>query len=106
MQQHLDPKIVAKEQGAVCLETPESIYQVYFLGLMHSLRLRGWEVSIESRGRDGIDIRLISRKEGLGVLIELKSSAKLEHIEMDANKALEQIADRFYRNPEGLPRNI
>ena len=108
MQQHLDPKTVAKERGAVSLKTPESIYQVYLLGLMHLLRSKGWEVSMKSR--DGsqagyIDIRLILRKEGRGALIELKSSEKPEHIERDANKALqpEQIADRSYRNPEGLP---
>jgi len=104
MQQHLDPKTVAKARGAVSLKTPENIYQVYFLGLMHCLRPKGWEVSIEPRAGGGyIDIRLISRKKGRAVLIELKSSEKLEHIERDASKALEQIVDKNYRNQEGLP---
>jgi hypothetical protein len=104
MQQHLDPKTVAKARGAVSLKTPESTYQVYFLGLMHYLRPKGWEVSIEPRAGGGyIDIRLISRKKGRAVLIELKSSEKLEHIERDASKALEQIVDKNYRNQEGLP---
>lgn len=41
MQQHLDPKTV------VSPKTPKRIYHVYFLGLMHLLRPKGWEVSIE-----------------------------------------------------------
>jgi PD-(D/E)XK nuclease superfamily len=104
MQQHLDPKTVAKARGAVSLKTPESIYHVYFLGLMHILRPKGWEVSIEARAGGGyIDIRLISRKKGSAVLIELKSSKKPEHIDRDAGKALQQIVDKNYRNQEGLP---
>lgn len=104
MQQHLDPKTVAKTRGAVSFKTPERIYQVYFLGLMHFLRPKGWEVSIESRAGGGyLNIRLISSKKGRAVLIELKSSDKPEHIEKDANKALEQIVDKNYRNQEGLP---
>ena len=82
MQQHLDPKVVAKARGATSLKTLENIYQVYFLSLMHFLRPKGWEVSIEPRAECGyIDIRLISRKKGRAVLIEIKSSDKLEHIE-------------------------
>jgi len=96
MQQHLDPKTVAKTR-AVSFKTPERIYQVYFLGLMHFLRPKGWEVSIESRAGGGyLDICLISSKKGRAVLIELKSSDKPEHIEKDANKALEQIVDKNY----------
>ena len=103
MQQYLDPKTVAKTRGAVSLKTPERIYQVYFLGLMHFLRPKGWEVSIEPRAGGGyLDIRLISRKKGRAVLIELKSSSEPEHIERDAHKALEQIVDKNYRNQEGL----
>jgi len=103
MQQHLDPKSVAKTRDAVSFKTPERIYQVYFLGLMHFLRPKGWEVSIEPQARGGyIDIRLVSRKKGRAVLIELKSSEKPEHIERDARKALDQIVDKNYRNQEGL----
>jgi hypothetical protein len=103
MQQHLDLKIVTKVQGAVSLKTPESIYQVYFLGLLHFLRPKGWEVTIEPRDGDGyINICLISRKKGSAVLIELKSSKKPKYIERDASKALKQIVDRNYRNQEGL----
>ena len=65
MQQHLDPKTVGKVRGTVSLKTPERIYQVYFLGLMHVLRPKGWEVSIEPRAGGGyLDIRLVSRKRG------------------------------------------
>ena len=104
MEQHLDSKAVGKTRGAISLKTPERIYQVYFLGLMHCLRPKGWEVCIEPRaGRGYIDIRLISRKKGRAVLIELKSSDKLEHIEQDASKALKQIVDKNSRNQEGLP---
>lgn len=104
MQQHLDPKSVAKTRDAVSFKTPERIYQVYFLGLMHCLRPKGWEVSIEPRAGGGyIDIRLVSRKKGRAVLIELKSSEKPEHIERDARKALDQIVDKNYRNQEDLP---
>jgi hypothetical protein len=100
IQQHLDPKT----RGAVGFKTPERIYQVYFLGHMHCLRPKGWEVSIKPRAGGGhIDICLVSRKKGRAVLIELKSSEKPEHIERDALKALDQIVDKNYRNQEGLP---
>ena len=101
MQQHFNPKTPAKVLGAVSLE---SIYQVFFPGLMHSLQPKGWELSIEPRAGDGyINIRFISRKpRGRAVLIELKSSEKPEHLERDASKALEQILDKNYRNQEGL----
>ena len=42
----------------------------------------------------------------MAVLIELKSSERLENIERDADKALKQIrqiVDKNYRNLEGLP---
>jgi hypothetical protein len=104
MQQHLAPKTVAKSRDAVSPETPERIYQVYFLGLMHFLRPKGCEVSIKPRAGEGyIDIRLTSRKKGIAVLIELKSSEKPEHMERDADKALKQIVDKNYRNREGPP---
>jgi hypothetical protein len=104
MQQHLDSKTVAKTWGAVSFKTSERIYQVYFLGLMHCLRPKGWEVSIEPRAGGGyINIHLISRKKGRAVLIELKSSEKPGHLERDARKALDQIVDKNYRNQEGLP---
>ena len=103
VQQHLDPKTVAKTRGAVNFKTPERIYQVYFLGLMHYLSPKGWEVSIEPRVGGGcIDIRFVSREKGRAVLIGLKSSEKPEHIERDAIKALDRIVDKNYRN-QGLP---
>jgi len=34
--------------------------------------------------------------------VELKSSKKLEDMERDAEKALDQIVDKDYRNQEGL----
>ena len=104
MQQHLDPKTVAKTRGPVSFKTPERIYQVYFLGHMHCLRPKGWEISIEPRAGSGyIDIRLVSRKKGRAVLIELKSSENPDHIERDALKALDRIVDKNYRNQGGLP---
>jgi PD-(D/E)XK nuclease superfamily len=106
MQHHLDAKTVAKTRGAVTCKTPERIYQVYFLGLMQSLRTAGWTVKIEFRGGVGyIDIRLVSKKKRSAVLIELKSSEAEARIQGDAIKALKQIADKNYRNPEGLPGN-
>ena len=104
MQQLLDPKLVRKAQGAVSRKTPEIVYQVFFLGLMQSLRAEGWEISIESRGGSGYtDIRLCHRREHTAVLIELKSSETHVNMERDANKALKQIEEKNYRNPEGLP---
>ena len=103
MQQHLDLKTVTETRGAIGFKTTERIYQVYFLGLMHYLRPKGWEVSIEPWAGGGyLDIRLISRKKGCAVLIELKSSNKPEHIKKDASKALKQIVGMNYRNQEGL----
>lgn len=95
MEQHFNPKPAAKILGPVSLK---SIYQVFFLGLMHSLQSKGWEASIEPRAGDGyINIRFISRKtRGRAVLIEFKSSEKPEHMERDASKALEQIVDKNY----------
>ena len=104
MQQQLDPKLVGKERGAVSRKTPERIYHIMFWGLMQSLRAKGWEVSIEPRAGGGyIDIRLRYRRKRMAVLIELKSSEKQGDMERDANKALEQIEEKNYRNPEGLP---
>ena len=104
MQQQLDPNLVGKAPGIIDDKTPESIYHVWFLGLMHSLRPKGWELSVEPRAGAGYaDIRLCHRRKQMAVLIELKSSKKERHIEKDANKGLKQIKERNYRNPEGLP---
>jgi hypothetical protein len=104
MQEYLDRKMVTMERGTVSLKTPERIYHVYFLGILHLLRPEGWEISIEPRDRgDYVNIRLISRKTGNAVLIALKSSEKPEHMERDAISALEQIVDQNNRNQEGLP---
>ena len=66
-------------------------------------RTKGWEVSIESRTGSGfVDIRLRHRRKCTAVLIELKSSEKRKNMERDANKALDQIVEKNYRNPEGL----
>ncbi|KAM6494848.1 hypothetical protein JOM56_009471 [Amanita muscaria] len=103
MQQNLDPKLVGKARGAVSNKTPEKIYHVFFLGLMLSTRAKGWEVSIEPRTGGGfVDIRLRHRRKRMAVLIELKSSEKRENMERDANKGLDQIVEKNYRNPEGL----
>ncbi len=99
----LDPKLVAKEQGAISRKTPEKIYHVLFLGLMQSLRAKGWEVTVEARAACGyVDLRLVHKRKRTAVLIELKSSIKLQDLERDANKALKQIVNQNYRNSEGL----
>jgi len=104
MQQQLDPKIVSKVRGAASRKTEERIYQVFFLGLMQSLRAKGWEVSVESRAGGGyVDIRLLHRRERTAAMIELKSSEKKSNIQRDADRALEQIKEKNYRNPDGLP---
>ena len=104
MQQELKPKLVAKVRGAANNKTLERIYHIYFLGLMWSLRREGWELSVEPRAGGGyVDIRLLHKGKDKAVLIELKSSEKRGNMERDANKALEQIIDKKYRNPEGLP---
>ena len=103
MQQHLHPNLVARAQGAVSNKTLEKIYHVFFLGLMLSTRAKGWEVSIESRTGSGfVDIRLRHRMKRTAVLIELKSSEKRKNMERDTNKALDQIVEKNYRNPECL----
>ena len=103
MQQHLDPKLVSKVRGAISNKTPEGIYHVFFLGLILSTSAKGWEVSIEPRTGGGfVDIRLCHRRKHTAVLIELRSSEKRENMERDANKALNQIVEKNYRNPEGL----
>ena len=104
MQQQLGPKLVGKLRGPVSHKTPERLYHVLFLGLMQSLREKGWEVSIEPRAGDGyVDICLRHGRKHMAVLIELKSSEKQGDIERDASKALKQIAEKNYRNSEGLP---
>jgi hypothetical protein len=103
MQQQLDPNVVAKTRGAVSRKTPETVYQVMFWGLMQSLRGKGWDIAFEPRAGAGyVDARLRNKK-GMAVLIELKSSERPENIERDADKALKQIVEKNYRNPEGLP---
>jgi len=96
LQNYLDPKTVAK--------TPERIYQVYLLGLLHSLRPKGWEVSIGPRAGSGyIYARLVSKQQKSAALIEVKSSENKNQIEGDADELLKQIVHKKYRNPEGLP---
>ncbi|KAK2459529.1 hypothetical protein APHAL10511_008453 [Amanita phalloides] len=43
MQQHFDPKLVGKARDAASNKTLEKIYHVFFLGLMLSTRVKGWE---------------------------------------------------------------
>jgi hypothetical protein len=100
--QRFHAKVVVKNRSASG-KTPEKICQVLFLGLMQSLTAEGWEVSRAGGGH--VDIRLLLKRKGKAALIELKSSEKQGDMERDANRALEQIADNNYRNPEGL-RNI
>ena len=97
--QRLHAKVVAKGRSASG-KTPEKIYQVFFLGLTQSLTAEGWEVSRAGGGH--VDIRLLLKRKRKAALIELKSSEKQGDMESDANRALEQIADNNYRNPEGL----
>jgi len=104
MQQQLDPKLVGKARGAISRKTPEKIYHCLFWGLMQSLRGKGWDVKIEPRAGCGyVDVRLLHRRKCMAVLIELKSSEKQGDMERDANKALERIEEKNYRNSEGLP---
>ena len=104
MQQRLGPKLVGKARDPVSRKTQERIYRVLFWGLMQSLREEGWEVSIEPRAGGGyFDIRLRHRRKQTAVLIELKSSEKQGDMERDAIKALKRIAEKNYRNSEGLP---
>ena len=104
MQQQLDSRLVGKARGAVSRKTLERIYNVWFCGLMHSLRPKGWEVSIEPRAGSGyVDIRLRHKRKCTAVLIELKSSEMKEDMERDANQALKQIEEKNYRNLQGLP---
>jgi hypothetical protein len=107
MQQQLEPKLAAKTLGAISRKTPVKIYRVFFWGLMQSLRAKDWEVSIER-----LNLELVAATstfvlsiKGLGsiFLIELKASEKQEDIARDANNALQQIIDKNYQNPVGLP---
>jgi hypothetical protein len=103
MQHHLSSRTVAKDRGAKSRKTPERIYQVFLFALMLSLRVKGWEVSIEESAGEGyVDVRLVSKKTKTAVLIELKSSEKVDHIQKDAKAGLEQIETKNYRNSEGL----
>jgi hypothetical protein len=102
MEQFLSPKLVEKTRRAISRKTPEKIYQVLFLGLMQSLRAKGWEVIVEARAGGYVDLRLLHKPKRKAVLIELKSSEKEGDLERDANRALEQIVKKNYRNPESL----
>ena len=100
MQHQLDPKSVTKSRSA---KSHKRIFQVFLLGLVLGLRLKGWEVSIKERAGEGyVDIRLISKTTKIAVLIELKSSEKPDHVQKDAKAALKQIEEKNYRNIEGL----
>jgi hypothetical protein len=106
MQQLLNPKLVHKERNADNRKTPENIYQVFLFGLMQSLGAKGWEVMVEARAGGGYaDLRLLHKRQGKAVLIELKSSEMERNMEKDADRALEQIIEKSYRNLVGL-RNI
>jgi hypothetical protein len=60
----------------------------------------------EARAGGGyVDLRLLHKLKRKAVLTELKSSEKEGDLERDANRALEQIVMKNYRNAEGL-RNI
>jgi PD-(D/E)XK nuclease superfamily len=103
MQQLLDPELVTKTRGIISCKTPEKIYHVLFLGLMQSLRVGGWEVTVEARARgDYVDLRLLHKPKRKAVLINVKTSNKQKDMKRDANRALKQIVDKNYRNPEGL----
>jgi hypothetical protein len=92
MQQSLHPKAVAKARGAISSKTPEAVYQVFVLGLLLGVKLKGWEVTIEPRGGSGyIDVRLVSKDTQSAVVIELKSSKKQTDVERDSLAALDQI---------------
>ena len=94
MQRQLDPKLVGKARGAVSRKTHERMYRVLFWGLLQSLRVKGWEVSMELRAGGGyINICLCHGRKHMAVLIELKSSEKQGDMERDANKALKQIEE-------------
>ena len=99
MQQHLHPRLVGMRGTQ---KTPESVYRVFFLGLMRYLGEIGWEVIVEPRAGVG-HIDLCLRRKHEAVLIGLKSSVKKGAMKEDANKALEQMVRKSYRNPEGLP---
>jgi len=105
MQQVLHPKLVSKDRTkGNSHKTPENIYHVFFLGLMQSLGPHGWEVIAEDRAGVGYaDLRLLHKKTSKAVVIELKSSKLQKHMEGDVDEALEQIIQKNYRNPEGLP---
>jgi len=104
MQQSLHPKAVGMARGAVSSKTPETVYEVFLLGLMLGRALKDWEVTIEPRGGSGyIDIRLVSKETQSAVLMELKSSKKQEDVERDSLAALNQIESKNYRNRYDLP---
>jgi len=103
MHQVLHPRLVAKHRKAWSHKTPENFYLVHFIGLMHSLGAKGWEVSVEAQaGTSYVDIRLLQKQKREAVLIELKSSEKKNDVRKDADEAFEQIVDSRYRNPKGL----
>ena len=88
MQHQLHLKSVTKGRGAKSLKTAERIYQLFLLGLMLGLQLKGWEVNIKEQAGEGY--LNISKSLKIAVLIELKSSEKPEHVQKDAKVALKQ----------------
>jgi hypothetical protein len=99
-------QLVLHSKSVATGQTPECVvYCVFFLGLMHSLGVKGWEVTAEAQAGDGyVDLRLVHKQKREAVLIELKSSENTAEMwNGDAETALEQITDKNYRNPEGLP---
>lgn len=99
MQSTLYPKLVAKQRGAESRKTPERVYHVYLLGLLHGLRNHGWVTNVEEpAGLGYLDIRIFSKAKRTGVLIELKSSVTSEQLDGDADNALRQIIDKNYRS--------
>ena len=104
MQQCLGRKPVTKAGATANLKTSESVYRAYFLGLVHLLRPKGWEVCIEPPRAECyyMNICLISREKGSAALIRLRSSEKMESTVWDARESLNGIITRNYENHEHL----
>jgi hypothetical protein len=106
LMRQFSPKLVPKTRGAVSRKTPEKIYSALLLGVMHALIPEGWEVILEPRAGGGyVGLRLLHELKRRAVLIEIRSSETEGDLKKDANRALEQIVKKNYRNAEGL-RNI
>jgi len=101
MEAALHSKLVAKNRGASSRKTPERLYHVFLLGILYGIR--GWEVNVESpAGLGFVDIRITSTHRRSAVLIELKSSEAPNSLEKDADRALQQIITKNYRNIDQL----